>query len=121
MVTVSISQARPRPSGAWFRAGGSVARTWAGWSGWRRRCLEHGFRVDFDADLLGDQQPAAIQRHVPVSRVVDELTAAGLAERQPDQADGRSSFAVLTLADRNALRRAGRCTVRPSAAALAPT
>jgi DNA-binding MarR family transcriptional regulator len=41
-----------------------------------------------------------------VSRVVDELAAAGLAERQPDQADGRSSFAVLTQAGRNALRRA---------------
>ena len=31
-----------------------------------------------------------------VSRVVDELAAAGLAERQPDETDGRSSFAVLT-------------------------
>ena len=41
-----------------------------------------------------------------VSRVVDELVAAGLAERQPDQADGRSSFAVLTPVGRNALRRA---------------
>ena len=41
-----------------------------------------------------------------VSRVVDELAAAGLAERQPDQADGRSSFAALTLAGREALRRA---------------
>jgi DNA-binding MarR family transcriptional regulator len=41
-----------------------------------------------------------------VSRIVDELAAAGLAERQPDQADGRSSFAVLTPAGRNALRRA---------------
>ena len=41
-----------------------------------------------------------------MSRVVDELAAAGLAERQPDQADGRSSFAVLTPAGRNALRRA---------------
>jgi len=41
-----------------------------------------------------------------VSRIVDELAAAGLAERQPDQADGRSSFAVLTSAGRDALRRA---------------
>lgn len=41
-----------------------------------------------------------------VSRIVDELAAAGLAERQPDQADGRSSFAVLTAAGRDALRRA---------------
>ena len=41
-----------------------------------------------------------------VSRVVDELAAAGLAERQPDQADGRSSFAVLTPGGKAALRRA---------------
>ena len=41
-----------------------------------------------------------------VSRVVDELAAVGLAERQPDRADGRSSFAVLTPAGREALRRA---------------
>ena len=41
-----------------------------------------------------------------VSRVVDELAAAGLAERQPDQADGRSSFAVLTPRGKEALRSA---------------
>ncbi|HET9975766.1 MAG TPA: helix-turn-helix domain-containing protein, partial [Streptosporangiaceae bacterium] len=41
-----------------------------------------------------------------VSRIVDELTAAGLAERQPDQADGRSNFAVLTAAGLDALRHA---------------
>jgi DNA-binding MarR family transcriptional regulator len=41
-----------------------------------------------------------------VSRIMDELAAAGLAGRQPDQADGRSSFAVLTPAGRDALRRA---------------
>jgi DNA-binding MarR family transcriptional regulator len=48
----------------------------------------------------------AVLSRTRVSRVVDELAAAGLAERQPDQADGRSSFAVLTAAGRNALRRA---------------
>src|SRR5215470_17590400 len=48
----------------------------------------------------------AVLSRTRVSRVVDELAAAGLAERQPDQADGRSSFAVLTQAGRNALRRA---------------
>jgi len=48
----------------------------------------------------------AVLSRTRVSRVVDELTAAGLAERQSDQADGRSSFAVLTPAGRNALRRA---------------
>jgi len=41
-----------------------------------------------------------------VSRIVDELTAACLTERQPDEADGRSSFAVLTDPGREALRRA---------------
>jgi DNA-binding MarR family transcriptional regulator len=41
-----------------------------------------------------------------VSRIMDELAAAGLAGRQPDQADGRSSFAVLTDTGRDALRRA---------------
>ena len=48
----------------------------------------------------------AVLSRTRVSRVVDELAAAGLAERQPDAADGRSSFAVLTPAGRTALRRA---------------
>src|SRR5579859_782006 len=48
----------------------------------------------------------AVLSRTRVSRVVDELAAAGLVERQPDQADGRSSFAVLTAQGRDALRRA---------------
>src|SRR5215471_6904505 len=48
----------------------------------------------------------AVLSRTRVSRVVDELAAAGLAERQPDQADGRSSFAALTGDGREALRRA---------------
>ncbi len=48
----------------------------------------------------------AVLSRTRVSRVVNELAAAGLAERQPDQADGRSSFAVLTAQGRDALRRA---------------
>ena len=48
----------------------------------------------------------AVLSRTRVSRVVDGLAAVGLAERQPDEADGRSSFAVLTQAGRNALRRA---------------
>src|SRR5262249_60137161 len=48
----------------------------------------------------------AVLSRTRVSRVVDELAAAGLAERQADEADGRSSFATLTPAGRNALRRA---------------
>jgi DNA-binding MarR family transcriptional regulator len=48
----------------------------------------------------------AVLSRTRVSRVVDELAAAGLAERQADEADGRSSFAVLTPRGRDALRRA---------------
>jgi DNA-binding MarR family transcriptional regulator len=48
----------------------------------------------------------AVLSRTRVSRVVDELVAVGLAERQPDEADGRSSFAVLTAAGRDALRKA---------------
>ena len=48
----------------------------------------------------------AVLSRTRVSRVVDELAAAGLAERQPDPADGRSSFAELTPTGRAALRHA---------------
>ena len=48
----------------------------------------------------------AVLSRTRVSRVVDELAAAGLAERQPDEADGRSSFAALTPRGKDALRRA---------------
>jgi DNA-binding MarR family transcriptional regulator len=48
----------------------------------------------------------AVLSRTRVSRVVDELVAAGLTERQPDEGDGRSSFAVLTAAGQQALRKA---------------
>ena len=48
----------------------------------------------------------AVLSRTRVSRVMDELAAAGLAERQPDDADARSSFAVLTAQGKDALRRA---------------
>ena len=41
-----------------------------------------------------------------VSRLVDRLVDAGLAERQPDPDDGRACFAALTPAGRAALRAA---------------
>lgn len=41
-----------------------------------------------------------------VSRLIDELVAAGLVERLPDPADGRASFAAITRQGRVALRRA---------------
>ncbi len=41
-----------------------------------------------------------------ISRLVDELVAAGLVERVPDQADRRGSLAALTPAGRDALKAA---------------
>jgi len=55
---------------------------------------------------MSDLGERAVLSRTRVSRVVDELAAAGLAERQPDEADGRSSFAVLTPRGKDALRRA---------------
>lgn len=48
---------------------------------------------------------AAVSR-TRVSRVVDELTRAGLVEREPNPDDGRSALASLTPAGRTALRNA---------------
>ena len=48
---------------------------------------------------------AAVSR-TRVSRVVDELTRAGLVTREPNPDDGRSAFAALTPAGRTALRKA---------------
>jgi DNA-binding MarR family transcriptional regulator len=44
-----------------------------------------------------------------VSRLVDEMAAAGLVRREPDPDDGRAAFTVLTPAGRQALRRAAPC------------
>jgi DNA-binding MarR family transcriptional regulator len=41
-----------------------------------------------------------------VSRIVDEMARAGLARREPDPADGRGSYAVLTDTGRSALHDA---------------
>ena len=48
---------------------------------------------------------AAVSR-TRVSRVVDELTRAGLVAREPNPDDGRSAFAALTPAGRAAFRKA---------------
>ena len=48
---------------------------------------------------------AAVSR-TRVSRVVDELTRAGLVAREPNPDDGRSAFAALTPAGRAVLRKA---------------
>lgn len=48
---------------------------------------------------------AAVSRS-RVSRVVDELVAAGLVAREPNPDDGRSALAVITAQGRDRLRRA---------------
>jgi DNA-binding MarR family transcriptional regulator len=47
-----------------------------------------------------------------VSRIVDELSDAGLARREPDPDDRRSSFAVITAAGRQVLRSAAPVYLR---------
>lgn len=52
---------------------------------------------------LGD---AAVLSRTRVSRVVDELVAAGYVNRTPNPDDGRSAFAELTETGRKAFRKA---------------
>jgi DNA-binding MarR family transcriptional regulator len=49
---------------------------------------------------------AAVLSRSRVSRIVDELVAAGLAERRPNPDDRRSSYAFITDEGRRVLRRA---------------
>lgn len=51
---------------------------------------------------LGDR---AVLSRTRVSRIVDELVKVGYVERVPDPDDGRASFACLTPAGRDELRR----------------
>ena len=82
-----------------LRAAGQVPLSWYD------VLLELNAAPDFRLRMSELGQRTVLSR-TRVSRVVDELASAGLAERQPDQADGRSSFAVLTPQGKEALRRA---------------
>jgi DNA-binding MarR family transcriptional regulator len=55
---------------------------------------------------MGELGSVAAVSRTRVSRVVDELTRAGLVTREPNEHDGRSAFAALTPAGRTALRKA---------------
>jgi DNA-binding MarR family transcriptional regulator len=55
---------------------------------------------------MGQLGAVASVSRTRVSRVVDDLVAAGLVAREPNPDDGRSAFAALTPAGRAALRRA---------------
>jgi len=59
-----------------------------------------------------DLGEAVVLSRTRVSRVVDELVAAGLVSRAPNPEDRRSSFAVLTEAGRRAFRRAAPVYLR---------
>ena len=55
---------------------------------------------------MQDLAAAVVLSRTRVSRVVDEMEAAGLVRRQPNPADGRSSIVGLTDAGRATFRRA---------------
>lgn len=55
---------------------------------------------------------AAVLSRSRVSRIVDELVAAGLAERQPNPDDRRSSYAVMSDEGRRVFRRAAPVYLR---------
>lgn len=73
--------------------------------GWYDVLLElnaaHGRRLRMQE--LGER---AVLSRSRISRIVDELARAGLVTREPDPADRRGSWAVLTDAGRARLRRA---------------
>ncbi len=48
----------------------------------------------------------AVLSRTRISRIVTELGAAGLVEREPDPADGRATLATITRAGQTALRKA---------------
>ena len=55
---------------------------------------------------MGELGGRAVVSRSRVSRVVDDLVAAGLVAREPNPDDRRSAFAVITDAGRNRLRAA---------------
>jgi DNA-binding MarR family transcriptional regulator len=55
---------------------------------------------------MQDLSEAVVLSRTRVSRVVDEMTAAGLVERRPNPADGRSALVVLTRRGRTVFRSA---------------
>jgi len=71
--------------------------------------LEHAPGRRLRMQELGNR---AVLSRSRVSRIVDELVTAGLAEREPDPDDRRGAFAVLTPAGRSRMRRAAPAYVR---------
>ncbi len=65
--------------------------------------LEHAPSRRLRMQELGER---AVLSRTRVSRIVDELVAAGLAVREPDPNDGRVFYAAITPPGRSRLRRA---------------
>lgn len=55
---------------------------------------------------MQDLSEAVVLSRTRVSRVVDDMVAAGLVERRPNPSDGRSALVVLTARGRTVFRRA---------------
>ena len=62
----------------------------------------------FETSSLSVGSPARSR----VSRIVEELSQAGLARREPDPNDGRGSYAVITASGRSMLRSAAPVYLR---------
>src|SRR5215469_9178856 len=82
-----------------LRSAGQIPLSWYDVLLELRAAPDHRLRMS----ELGER---ALISRTRASRVVDELVGAGLAERQPDVLDRRSSFATLTPEGSQALRRA---------------
>jgi DNA-binding MarR family transcriptional regulator len=61
---------------------------------------------------MQDVAEAVVLSRTRVSRVVDEMERAGLVQREPNPADGRSTMVALTRAGRTAFRSAATVYLR---------
>jgi DNA-binding MarR family transcriptional regulator len=69
---------------------------------------------------MGELAERVVLSRTRVSRLVDELTAAGLVGREPNPDDGRSAFAVLTTEGRRRFLTAARAYLPAIERELAP-
>ena len=70
------------------------------------------FRAPPPGLRMQDLAEAVVLSRTRVSRVVDELEAAGLVSREPNPADGRSTIVVITRTGRATFRRAASVYLR---------
>ena len=70
------------------------------------------YRGPKDGLRMNDLAESVVLSRTRVSRVVDEMEAAGLVQRLPNPADGRSTIVTLTPPGRTAFRRAAPVYLR---------